>query len=104
MSLVSLDVAPRDSMRKSFVFSVEAAQKLERLTKVCRLDSLSNTIRLALTVLEELVTVIQKGGVIITRDANGQERFYHPLLEQDPNVVVPTAWFSQKDKPDAMNS
>ena len=83
----------RDSVRKSFVFSFEAAQKLERLTKICRLDSLSNTIRLALTVLEELVMVIQKGGVIITRDSAGNERFYHPFLEQDPNVVIPTQFF-----------
>ena len=81
MSQYSSDTGS-NSMRKSFVFTIEAAQKLERLTKICRLDSLSNTIRLALIVLEELVTVIQKGGVIITRDADGKERFYHPLLEQ----------------------
>jgi len=91
-------------MRKSFVFTPEAAQKLERLTKICRLDSLSNTIRLALTVLEELVTVIQKGGVIITRDKDGNERFYHPLLELDPNIAVPTPWFSHKNKAEPMRA
>lgn len=101
MSQYSSDTGS-NSMRKSFVFTIEAAQKLERLTKICRLDSLSNTIRLALIVLEELVTVIQKGGVIITRDADGKERFYHPLLEQDPNVAVPTAWFTNKNKSEAI--
>ena len=102
MSQYNSDSVHKDSMRKSFVFTLEAAQKLERLTKICRLDSLSNTIRLALIVLEELVTVIQKGGVIITRDADGKEKFYHPFLEQDPNVAVPTAWFANRNKSEAI--
>lgn len=88
----------KESTRKSFVFSTEAAERLERLTKTCRLDSSSNTIRLALTVLEELVEVIQKGGLIITRENGGRERFYHPLLEPNPDVSVPTSWFSPRSQ------
>jgi hypothetical protein len=93
----------KDSTRKSFVFSTEAAEKLEKLTKTCRLDSSSNTIRVALTVLEELITAIQGGGTIIIREATGRERFYHPLLEPNPDVVVQPSWFQSRNQKDNGN-
>ena len=68
--------------RKSFVFDESASKDLIRLTKVCRLDSQSNTVRLALTVLGELVTQIQAGNTIVVRDGRGNEELYHPLLEK----------------------
>ena len=65
------------------MFSKEAADKLVALTKKCRLDSQTNTIRLGLAVLDDLITVIQKGGSISIRDGTGKEELYHPLLEKE---------------------
>ena len=68
-------------MTKSFVFSDEAADRLQKVRERCKLATDSNAIRLALTVVEELLDVVEQKGTIVIRDADGNERIWHPLLE-----------------------
>ena len=67
--------------RKSFVFSPEASDRLERIRIICRLSTASQSIRLALMVLEDLVEHVMKGGTITFKDIDGKERSYHPLVD-----------------------
>ena len=47
--------------RKSFVFSADVSERLERLAGATRLESTSSVVRLALVVLEDLVGAIARG-------------------------------------------
>jgi lauroyl/myristoyl acyltransferase len=69
------------SDRKSFVFSPDASERLERLRVACRLSNQSNVIRLSLMVLEDLIEAVKSGKTIVIQDKKGEAKPYHPLLE-----------------------
>jgi hypothetical protein len=71
------------NIRKSFVFSGEATARLEQLGKVCRMTSASNVVRLALMVLEDLVSALAQGKRIELISADGSREPYHPLVERE---------------------
>jgi hypothetical protein len=75
------------SERKSFVFSTEASQRLERMRAACRMETSASVIRLACLVLEDLVTAVQSGGTISITYGDGTTRSYHPLLESEPRAA-----------------
>jgi hypothetical protein len=66
--------------RKSFVFSPDVSERLERLASTTRLESNSSVVRLALVVLEDLIDAIANGEKIIIQDENGQSRSYNPFV------------------------
>jgi hypothetical protein len=66
--------------RKSFVFSADVSERLERLASTTRLESNSSVVRLALVVLEDLVDAIARGEKIIIEDESGQTRAYNPFV------------------------
>jgi len=66
--------------RKSFVFSPDVSQRLERLASTTRLESNSSVVRLALVVLEDLIEAIAKGEKILIEDESGQTRAYNPFV------------------------
>ena len=66
--------------RKSFVFSPDVSERLERLATTTRLESNSSVVRLALVVLEDLIDAIAKGDKILIEDENGQTRAYNPFV------------------------
>jgi hypothetical protein len=68
--------------RKSFVFSADVSERLERLASTTRLESNSSVVRLALMVLEDLVDAIAKGQKIVIEDERGQVRAYNPFVAQ----------------------
>ena len=68
--------------RKSFVFSADVSERLERLASTTRLESNSSVVRLALMVLEDLVDAIAKGEKIVIEDERGQARAYNPFVTQ----------------------
>ena len=68
-------------MRKSFVFSDDAVDRLQKLRQRCKLAEDKDAVRLALTVMEDLLDVVEQNGTITIRDADGNERLWHPLLE-----------------------
>ena len=76
------------SNRKSFVFSEEAAERLERLRVAFRLPTGSNVIRLALMVLEDLLGALNRGQSIVFVSPDGSERSYHPLLTPGDAAVM----------------
>lgn len=57
--------------RKSFVFSADVSERLERLASATRLESNSSVVRLALVVLEDLVEAIARGDKITIEDESG---------------------------------
>jgi hypothetical protein len=66
--------------RKSFVFSQDVSERLERLASTTRLESNSSVVRLALVVLEDLVDAIARGEKIIIEDGSGRARSYNPFV------------------------
>ena len=66
--------------RKSFVFSADVSERLERLAGATRLESNSSVVRLALVVLEDLVGAIARGEKILIEDEKGQSRTYNPFV------------------------
>jgi hypothetical protein len=66
--------------RKSFVFSADVSERLERLAGATRLESNSSVVRLALVVLEDLVGAIARGEKILIEDEKGQSRAYNPFV------------------------
>jgi hypothetical protein len=66
--------------RKSFVFSSDVSERVERLASTTRLESNSSVVRLALVVLEDLVDAIAKGEKIFIQDESGQARAYNPFV------------------------
>ena len=66
--------------RKSFVFSPDVSDRLERLASATRLESNSSVVRLALVVLEDLVEAIARGDKITIEDESGQARAYNPFV------------------------
>jgi hypothetical protein len=66
--------------RKSFVFSADVSERLERLAGATRLESNSSVVRLALVVLEDLVGAISRGEKILIEDESGQARPYNPFV------------------------
>jgi hypothetical protein len=66
--------------RKSFVFSADVSERLERLASATRLESNSSVVRLALVVLEDLVEAIARGEKITIEDEAGQARAYNPFV------------------------
>jgi hypothetical protein len=68
--------------RKSFVFSPDVSERLERLASTTRLESNSSVVRLALIVLEDLVDAIAKGEKIVIEDERGLSRGYNPFVAQ----------------------
>ena len=66
--------------RKSFVFSPDVSQRLERLASTTRLESNSSVVRLALVVLEDLIDAIARGDKIVIEDESGQARVYNPFV------------------------
>jgi hypothetical protein len=68
--------------RKSFAFSPDVSERLERLATTTRLESNSSVVRLALMVLEDLVDAIAKGEKIVIEDERGQARAYNPFVAQ----------------------
>ena len=68
--------------RKSFVFSPDISERLERLVSTTRLESNSSVVRLALIVLDDLVDAIAKGEKIVIEDQRGQARAYNPFVAQ----------------------
>jgi len=66
--------------RKSFVFSPDVSQRLERLVGTTRLESNSSVVRLALVVLEDLIDAIARGEKIVIEDEAGQTRAYNPFV------------------------
>jgi len=66
--------------RKSFVFSSDVSERLERLATTTRLESNSSVVRLALVVLEDLIDAIAKGEKIVIEDEKGQTRAYNPFV------------------------
>jgi hypothetical protein len=66
--------------RKSFVFSTDVSERLERLAGATRLESNSSVVRLALVVLEDLVAAIARGEKILIEDERGQSRTYNPFV------------------------
>jgi hypothetical protein len=68
--------------RKSFAFSPDVSERLERLASTTRLESNSSVVRLALIVLEDLVDAIAKGEKIVIEDERGQARAYNPFVAQ----------------------
>jgi hypothetical protein len=66
--------------RKSFVFSPDVSERLERLASTTRLESNSSVVRLALVVLEDLIDAIAKGEKIVIQDERGQTRAYNPFV------------------------
>ena len=66
--------------RKSFVFSPDVSQRLERLASTTRLESNSSVVRLALVVLEDLIDAIARGEKILIEDESGQTRAYNPFV------------------------
>ena len=66
--------------RKSFVFSPDVSQRLERLASTTRLESNSSVVRLALVVLEDLIEAIARGEKIVIEDESGQTRAYNPFV------------------------
>jgi hypothetical protein len=66
--------------RKSFAFSPDVSQRLERLASTTRLESNSSVVRLALVVLEDLIDAIAKGEKILIENEGGQTRAYNPFV------------------------
>jgi hypothetical protein len=66
--------------RKSFVFSPDVSDRLERLASSTRLESNSSVVRLALVVLEDLVEAIARGEKITIEDEAGRTRSYNPFV------------------------
>ena len=66
--------------RKSFVFSPDVSDRLERLANATRLESNSSVVRLALVVLEDLVEALARGDKITIEDEAGQTRAYTPFV------------------------
>jgi hypothetical protein len=66
--------------RKSFVFSADVSDRLERLASATRLENNSSVVRLALVVLEDLVEAIARGEKITIEDEAGQTRSYNPFV------------------------
>jgi len=66
--------------RKSFVFSTDVSERLERLANTTRLETNSSVVRLALVVLEDLVEAIARGEKITIEDEAGRTRSYNPFV------------------------
>jgi Arc/MetJ-type ribon-helix-helix transcriptional regulator len=66
--------------RISFVFPQDVSERLDRLTSTTRLESNSSVVRLALVVLEDLVSAIANGENILIQDENGETRAYNPFV------------------------
>lgn len=64
---------------KNFVFSAEAAAKLDSIRLRSRLQSNADVIRAALGSFDELISVVAVGDQIIIRDRFGNEQFYSPF-------------------------
>ena len=73
--------------RKSFVFSPDVSDRLERLASATRLESNSSVVRLALVVLEDLVEAIARGDKITIEDESGQARSYNPFVAPSKTTV-----------------
>jgi len=73
--------------RKSFVFSPDVSDRLERLASATRLESNSSVVRLALVVLEDLVDAIARGEKITIEDESGQTRAYNPFVAPSKATV-----------------
>jgi hypothetical protein len=73
--------------RKSFVFSADVSERLERLARATRLESNSSVVRLALVVLEDLVDAIARGEKITIEDEGGQTRSYNPFVAPNAKTV-----------------
>jgi hypothetical protein len=75
--------------KKSFVFPRQSIDRLEKLAQAWRLESGTSVLRVSLAVFEDLTDAIQRGDQVLIRSADGEEKFYHPLMARAPNVPLP---------------
>lgn len=68
--------------RKSFIFSNQDNDRLEKLQVMTRRDTMTSVVVLAVRVLWDLITAIIAGDTIIIQHKNGTKKEYNPLLDQ----------------------
>jgi hypothetical protein len=73
--------------KRSFVFSKEAIDRLERLERTWRLESGSSVLRVALAVFEDLTAAMERGEKVILKTRDGDEISYNPLWSNSPTPL-----------------
>lgn len=75
--------------RKSFLFDKAGIEVLGWLKSVCRVKSDVDVVRLGLGCLADLMQEDRNGSKIIIRAADGSERIYHPVFEEEEIAPEP---------------
>lgn len=90
-----------EKVPKNFVFSAEAAAKLDCIKSRSRFGSNADVIRAALDTYDELIRVVMAGDHIVVRDEAGNEQFYTPYA---PLVRLGLNLISDQERVQAGNS
>ena len=75
--------------KKSFVFTPEDSESLEKLEQTWRLRNGTSVLRVSLAIFEDLTEFITSGYQLIVRSPKGEETPYNPLMNRSAHKSVP---------------